>query len=183
MVIFFIVHYIILNNGILKSDSSIFPRSEEYITQYTPQEVYGLIVNENYEINVSLMIVKMIQCPYQDSTGDIRSNITLCLQEFPWALLSGTSSGRGVYFTVYPSSCPNTDTIFPRSEGYITQHTPQGVYGLIFNENNEVNVSLMIVKMIQWPYQDLTSGVPSAFALGNSLWQRVIYDLISLVSS
>ena len=31
-----IVHYIILNNGILKSNSSIFPRSEGYITQYTP---------------------------------------------------------------------------------------------------------------------------------------------------
>ena len=30
------VHYIILKNGILKSNSSIFPRSEGYITQYTP---------------------------------------------------------------------------------------------------------------------------------------------------
>ena len=29
-------HYIILNNGILKLYSSIFPRSEGYITQYTP---------------------------------------------------------------------------------------------------------------------------------------------------
>ena len=29
-------HYIILNNEILKSNSSIFPRSEGYITQYTP---------------------------------------------------------------------------------------------------------------------------------------------------
>ena len=28
-------HYIILNNGILKSKSSIFPQSNEYITQYT----------------------------------------------------------------------------------------------------------------------------------------------------
>ena len=25
---------------------------------------------------------------------------------------SGTPSGGGVYFTVYPSSCPNTDTIY-----------------------------------------------------------------------
>ena len=32
----YIVHYIIINNGILKSNSSIFPRSEGYITQYTP---------------------------------------------------------------------------------------------------------------------------------------------------
>ena len=31
-----IVHYIILNDGILKLNSSIFPRSEEYNTQYTP---------------------------------------------------------------------------------------------------------------------------------------------------
>ena len=29
-------HYIILNNGILKLNSLIFPRSEGYITQYTP---------------------------------------------------------------------------------------------------------------------------------------------------
>ena len=29
-------HYIIPNNGILKSNSSIFPQSEGYITQYTP---------------------------------------------------------------------------------------------------------------------------------------------------
>ena len=44
-------HYINLNNGILKSNSSIFPRSEG---------VYGLIVNENNEVNISLMVVKMI---------------------------------------------------------------------------------------------------------------------------
>ena len=31
-----IVHYIILNNGILKSNSSVFPRSDGYISQYTP---------------------------------------------------------------------------------------------------------------------------------------------------
>ena len=31
-----LVHYIILNNGILKSNSSIFPLSEVYISQYTP---------------------------------------------------------------------------------------------------------------------------------------------------
>ena len=38
------VHYIILNNGILKSNSSVFHRSEGYILQYTLQGVYGLIV-------------------------------------------------------------------------------------------------------------------------------------------
>ena len=31
-----ISHYIILNNAIIKSNSSIFTRSEGYITQYTP---------------------------------------------------------------------------------------------------------------------------------------------------
>ena len=35
-VILYTEHYIILNNGILKSNSSILPRSEGYITQYTP---------------------------------------------------------------------------------------------------------------------------------------------------
>ena len=53
-------HYIILNNEILKSNASIFPRSKGYITQYTPEGVYGLIVNENNEVNISLMVVKMI---------------------------------------------------------------------------------------------------------------------------
>ena len=33
--ILFIVHYIILNNGILKSNSLVFPWSEGYISQYT----------------------------------------------------------------------------------------------------------------------------------------------------
>ena len=33
-------------------------------------------------------------------------------------------------------------------EGYISQYTPSGVYGLVVNENNEVNISLMIVKRI-----------------------------------
>ena len=40
----------------------------------------------------------------------MRSNIPLCLQEFPWALPSGTPIGEGLYLTVYPTSRPNTDT-------------------------------------------------------------------------
>ena len=55
--------YIILNKGILKSNSSIFPWSEEYITQST---------------------VKYNPLP----------------------------SGKGLYLTVYSSSCPNMDTVF-----------------------------------------------------------------------
>ena len=53
-------HYIILNSGILKSNSTTFPWSEGHITQYTPQGVYGLIVTENNEVHISLVIVKMI---------------------------------------------------------------------------------------------------------------------------
>ena len=40
------------------------------------------------------------------------SNILLRLQEFPRAASSGTPSGGGVYLTVYPSSRPNTDTVY-----------------------------------------------------------------------
>ena len=56
----FTVHYIIHNNGILKSNTTIFPRSKGYITQYTPLGVYRLIVNKNNAVKISLMIVKMI---------------------------------------------------------------------------------------------------------------------------
>ena len=31
------------------------------------------------------------------------------LQEFRWALAFGTPSGKVLYLTVYPSSCPNMD--------------------------------------------------------------------------
>ena len=45
------------------------------------------------------------------STRDVRSNITLCLQEFPRASPLETLSDKGVYLSVYPLSCPNTDTV------------------------------------------------------------------------
>ena len=45
------------------------------------------------------MTVKMIYCLYWDLTQDIWSNILLRLQEFPWALLSGTPSYVRLYFT------------------------------------------------------------------------------------
>ena len=53
-------HYIILNNGILKSNPSVFPWSEGYIYQYTPLVVYGLIINKKNEVNIILMIGKML---------------------------------------------------------------------------------------------------------------------------
>ena len=36
---------------------------------------------------------------------------TQLYQEIPQALPLGTPSGKGVYLTVHPSSCPNTDTV------------------------------------------------------------------------
>ena len=54
------MHYIILNIGILKSNSLIFLWSEGCTTQYTPSGVYGLIVNDNNEVNISLMSVRKI---------------------------------------------------------------------------------------------------------------------------
>ena len=90
---------------------SILPPSKGYILQYTAKGVYRLNVNETYKGIISFMIVKMIYCPYKDSTRDIRSNIALQLQEFPRALPFGTSSGEGVYLTKYPSSRPITNTV------------------------------------------------------------------------
>ena len=43
------------------------------------------------------------------STCGIRLNIALCLY-LSLALTSGTPSDKGLYLTVYPSSCPHTDT-------------------------------------------------------------------------
>ena len=41
----------------------------------------------------------------------MRLNIPLRHWEFPWALHSGTPSGKGLYLTIHPSSRPNTDTV------------------------------------------------------------------------
>ena len=67
------------------------------------------------------MTVKMIYCLYEDSTRDIQSNIPLRLKEFPWALPSGTPSGKGVYLTIYPSSRPYSDTV--HSHGVVLAYT------------------------------------------------------------
>ena len=82
--------YIIPNYGILKLNSSVLPSSKGYISQYTHQGVYGLVVNQINEEIIYVMTVKMICYPYQDSTWDIRSNISLCLREYPRASPSGT---------------------------------------------------------------------------------------------
>ena len=59
-------------------------------------------------------------------TRDIRLNITICLQEFPRASPSGTRSGKGLYFTGYPSPRPNTDTVSLRKKcSHISPHEIQ----------------------------------------------------------
>ena len=40
-----------------------------------------------------------------------KNNFGIVFWKFPRALSSGTPSGGGLYLTVYPSSCPYTDTI------------------------------------------------------------------------
>ena len=52
-----------------------------------------------------------LQKKHMFSTRDVRSNITLCLQEFSMALPLETLSGKGLYLSVHPLSCPNTDTV------------------------------------------------------------------------
>ena len=47
-----IMHYSIPNNRILKSNSSVFPRSEGYNSQYPPCGVYGLIAHEINELTI-----------------------------------------------------------------------------------------------------------------------------------
>ena len=49
--------------------------------------------------------------PYKDKRRDIRSNIPLCLKEFPRAKPKGTPEDKGIYLTVYPELSPNTDSI------------------------------------------------------------------------
>ena len=39
------------------------------------------------------------------------SGYTVKYNPLPWALPSGTHSGKELYLTVYPSSHPNTDTV------------------------------------------------------------------------
>ena len=92
---YYIIIYIIPNNGILRSNSLIFPPSEEYISQSTPWGVYGLIVNKNNEVKISLMVIK----------NDIKSVLGLnsgytvkynpLHSAVPLGLPSGTPSGQG----------------------------------------------------------------------------------------
>ena len=42
---------------------------------------------------------------------DIRSNIALCLKEFPRAKPEETPEGKRLYLTIYPELSPNTDIV------------------------------------------------------------------------
>ena len=60
--------------------------------------------------------------PYQDKTRDIRSNIHLCLKEFPRANPEGTPEGKGVYLTVYYESSPN---MYPERDEQPKERNPR----------------------------------------------------------
>ena len=72
----------------------------------------GLIVFCSHDLRPWLTntTITLLHLYYDERTLDIGSNIPLCLQEFPWALLLGTPSSEGIYLTIYPLSCPNRDT-------------------------------------------------------------------------
>ena len=52
------IQYIIFKYGILKFNSTVIPSSEGYISHYTPNGVYWLIVNEINEGIISIIILK-----------------------------------------------------------------------------------------------------------------------------
>ena len=49
------VQYIIPNNGILKFNSSVLTSSKGYMSQYTPEGAFILIINEVNEGSISIM--------------------------------------------------------------------------------------------------------------------------------
>ena len=78
-----ISQYIILKDGLLRFYSvNITSKQGVYFTVHS-LGVHRLIVNKTYEGNIRFMTVKIIYCPYEDSTWDIQSNIPNCFQEFP----------------------------------------------------------------------------------------------------
>ena len=66
-------HYIILNNGILISNSSVFPWSEGYILQYTPKEIDGQIV----ELLNDIMSVLGLNSGYTVKYNPLSSGVPL----------------------------------------------------------------------------------------------------------
>ena len=83
---------------------------------------------------------------YLDSTWDIRSNIPLCLWEFPPALPLKTPLGEGVYLTVYPSSHPNMDTVYPKKVFNFKDHYEKYIPRLkVFKD---INFSILLLRMI-----------------------------------
>ena len=58
-----------------------------------------------------MSLQKDILYPYKDKTRDMRSNITLWVEEFPMARPEETPEDKGINLTVYRESSPNTDII------------------------------------------------------------------------
>ena len=52
----------------------------------------------------------------------MRSNITLCLEDLPLDLPLGTPEDKGLYLTVYPTTFPNTDTVYCSRVQYSALH-------------------------------------------------------------
>ena len=99
---------------------------------------------------------------------------SLSPREIPRAPPSGFPSGSG-YISPYIPPLVTIQTqyivlnigmlnlnasVLPLSKGYISQYTPYGICGLIFNEVNELIISLMIIRLVGIP-RTLPSGNPS----------------------
>ena len=72
---------------------------------------YAVCITRPSHCCLCLLYSKIRLYPYKDETGDIQSNITLCMKEFPRAKPKGTPDGKGLYLTVNPESTPNMDII------------------------------------------------------------------------
>ena len=95
-------------------------KSGKKISACLPMHTFGFPVHLD-ELKVQVFIYILFRTnfstlytilySYQDERRDIRSNIPLCLKEFPRAKPEGTPEGEGLYFTVHPEVSPNTDSI------------------------------------------------------------------------
>ena len=84
-----------------------------YASTGHPGKLLELRSNLQYFSNPgdNVIITAEVWCSQDLRVWHIRSNITLCLKEFPRAKPEGTPEGKGLYLIVYPLSPPNTDII------------------------------------------------------------------------
>ena len=69
-----------------------------------------------------------------------------CSQDFPRASPSGTTSGKGVYLTVYPSSHPNKHLVFKRRQ--MGELEPQGIHPP--GKNLSLSCNILIKGRTMW---------------------------------